>query len=217
MFDAIFWDNDGVLMDTERLYFCANVEALARVGIDLTLETFRDVSLRRGQSVLKPVLSGEHELRQWRDARYLDLLAQQARVIPGVHETLKMLKGHVPMAIVTGCRRVHFMQMHRRSGILPYFDFFLTREDYINAKPDPEPYLKACARAGFSPENCLAVEDSQRGVISAASAGLRTAVIPGALDRDGDFRAAHLLLDSVTQIPALFGLSLHDGQRPASK
>ena len=110
------------------------------------------------------------------------------------------------MAIVTSCRRENFLQMHRESGLLGYFDFILTREDYGASKPDPEPYRTACARAGLHPGRCLAIEDSERGVTAAARAGLAVAAIPGAMNQGGDFSAARWLLDGIHQLPALLGL-----------
>ncbi len=205
MFAAIFWDNDGVLMETEHLYYRANAEALAQAGVELTLETFREISLRRGESVLQLAPVDERELRSFRDERYRELLAHEARVISGVTGTLERLHGRVPMAIVTSCRRENFLHMHRRSGLLGYFDFVLTREDYGASKPDPEPYLTACARAGLPPGACLAVEDSERGVTAAALAGLTVAAIPGRLNHGGDFGAAHWRLDSVAELPDLIG------------
>jgi beta-phosphoglucomutase-like phosphatase (HAD superfamily) len=96
--------------------------------------------------------------------------------------------------------------MHRASWLLGYFDFILTREDYSASKPDPEPYRTACARAGLHPGRCLAIEDSERGVTSAARAGLAVAAIPGDLNRGGDFGAARWLLDSIIDLPALLQL-----------
>ena len=206
MFRAIFWDNDGVLMETEHLYYRANAEALAGMGIELTQEMFSDISLRRGESVLALAGDGEAELRPIRDALYRELLTEDAHVIPGVEETLGRLHGLLPMAIVTSCRRENFLHMHRRSGLLPFFDFILTREDYTASKPDPEPYLTACIRAGFAPSACVAVEDSERGVIAASSAGLAVAAIPGLLDCNGNFSSACWRLESVTQLPGLLGL-----------
>jgi HAD superfamily hydrolase (TIGR01509 family) len=203
VFKAIFWDNDGVLMETEHLYYCANAEALARCGVELTAEMFRRVSLERGESVLALAGGAEDELRTWRDRRYHDLLGSQAKVIPGVHDTLSRLHGRLPMAVVTSCRRQHFERMHRGSGLTGYFDFILTREDYRNSKPDPEPYLTACRRAGLLPGECLAVEDSQRGVASAARAGLAVAAIPGELNRGGDFSPARWVLEDVLQVTGL--------------
>jgi HAD superfamily hydrolase (TIGR01509 family) len=110
------------------------------------------------------------------------------------------------MAIVTSCTRDNFLQMHRTSGLLGYFDFILTREDYGASKPDPEPYLTACLRAGLDPVRCLAIEDSERGVTSAARAGLSVAAIPGEMNRGGDFTAARWLLDAIHELPKLLNL-----------
>jgi HAD superfamily hydrolase (TIGR01509 family) len=203
MFAAIFWDNDGVLMETEHLYYRANAEALARAGVELTLDTFRELSLRRGESVLQLAAAGEQDLRPWRDRRYRELLSEEAEVIPGVDETLARLYGSLPMAVVTSCRRENFLHMHRNSRLHDYFDFILTREDYGNSKPDPEPYLLACARAGHAPTNCLAVEDSERGVTAAARAGLTVVAVPGPLNRGGDFSAARWELESIVRLPDL--------------
>jgi len=219
MFDGIFWDNDGVLMETEHLYYRANAEALAQVGVELTLEEFRRISLRRGESVLDLAAgagrnnSDEAELRRVRDKIYFRLLGEEPRVIPGVQETLERLHGRLPMAIVTSCRRENFLQMHRTSGLLDYFDFILTREDYGASKPDPEPYRTACARAGLHPGRCLAIEDSERGVTSAARAGLAVAAIPGDMNRGGDFTAARWLLEGIRQLPTLLNLE----QAPAGR
>lgn len=208
MFDGIFWDNDGVLMETEHLYFRANAEALAGAGVELTMEKFCRISLRRGESVL--ALAGDDdgaELRRLRDSIYFRLLGEESRVYPGVQATLERLHGRLPMAIVTSCRRDNFLQMHRNSGLLGYFDFILTREDYRASKPDPEPYLTACVRAGLTPERCLAIEDSERGVVSASRAGLAVAAIPGELNRGGDFSAAQWLLEGVHELQDLLKVS----------
>lgn len=209
MFDGIFWDNDGVLMETEHLYYQANAEALALAGVELSLEDFCRISLRQGESVLDLAdgASDAAQLRRVRDDIYFRLLGDEARMFPGVQETLKRLHGRLPMAIVTSCRRENFLQMHRSSGLLCYFDFILTREDYAASKPDPEPYRTACARAGLHPDRCLAIEDSERGVTSAARAGLVVAAIPGAMNRGGDFSAARWLLDSIHELPPLLNLS----------
>ena len=213
MFDGIFWDNDGVLMETEQLYYRANAEALARVGVELSLDAFREISLRRGESVLElaagpgQTAGAARALRTVRDDIYFELLGTESRVIPGIPDTLAELHGRLPMAIVTSCRRENFLQMHRESGLLGYFDFILTREDYGASKPDPEPYLAACTRAGLSPGRCLAIEDSERGVTAAARAGLAVAAIPGDLNRGGDFSAARWLLNSVHDLREILTLS----------
>jgi HAD superfamily hydrolase (TIGR01509 family) len=210
MFDGIFWDNDGVLMETEHLYYQANAEALAQAGVELSLEDFCRISLRQGESVLDLAadVRDAEEVRRVRDEIYYRLLGEESRVYPGVRDTLEQLHGRLPMAIVTSCQRENFLQMHRTSGLLGYFDFILTREDYRASKPDPEPYRTACARAGLKPGRCLAIEDSERGVISASRAGLVVAAIPGDMNREGDFGAARWLLNGIHELPKLLGLDV---------
>ena len=207
MVKAIFWDNDGVLVDTERLYFQASAQVLRRVGIQLTPAAFAEISLRRGESVFDlaaHLLPAEVDrLRRSRDELYGELLQRHPTVITGVEQTLRLLHGRVRMAIVTSCRRDHFETIHRNSALLSYFDFVLAREDYRHSKPHPEPYLTALARSGLEAGECLAVEDSERGLTAACRAGLRCLAIPAGLAPDGDFSSAFKILRDVREVPAV--------------
>jgi beta-phosphoglucomutase-like phosphatase (HAD superfamily) len=99
MVEAILWDNDGVLVDTERLFFETTRRTLARVGIELSLEQFLELSMRQGRSAFK--LATERglaeqqiaELKRERDVLYSEMLRRQTRVLPGVPETLRSLHG----------------------------------------------------------------------------------------------------------------------------
>jgi HAD superfamily hydrolase (TIGR01509 family) len=206
MLRAIFWDNDGVLVDTERLYYEATRDALARAGVELREEVYEDLSLRQGRSVFE-LLSGHGadddeiaRLRAERDAHYLHLLRAPRLVIDGVEDTLRALHGRLRMGVVTSARKIHFDTIHRASGLVRYFDFVLTREDYERTKPDPEPYLKALERAGLRADECIVIEDTERGLRSATAAGMRCIVIPSALAPSGDFSAAHAVLSRVRDV-----------------
>lgn len=166
MVKAILWDNDGVLVDTEELYFSATRDVLSKVGIDLTRDLFIQISLSQGRSTLdlaaEQGLSQEviAQLRADRNRRYSDLLKGGVRVLDGVEDTLRQLYGKVAMGVVTSSRREHFEIIHRTSGLLNYFDFVLTREDYRRSKPDLDPFLTAIKRNGLKREHCIIVEDS---------------------------------------------------------
>lgn len=210
--DWLFWDNDGVLVLTEHLYYQACAEALQRADLVLELADFQDISLHRGQSVFDWGLArglpaaAIPTLKGWRDRCYAELLADAVVVAPGIQETLEKLAGRLGMAIVTSCRREHFVLMHRTTGLLDYFDFVLVREDYDKSKPHPEPYLRALERSGCQAGRGLAIEDSPRGVLAASRAGLDCIAIPGALNRGGDFQAARWQLASAGEIPNLLGM-----------
>jgi HAD superfamily hydrolase (TIGR01509 family) len=189
MITTILFDNDGVLVDTERLYMQATREVLATVGVDLTVELYISHSLTRGLNTMAlAAASGAtatevEVLRAKRNARYAELLHQTHCVIDGIEATLQSLHGRFRMGVVTGSRRDHFEIIHQKSGLLRYFDFHVTREDYENSKPAPDAYLEAMKRRTRKKEHCIAIEDSPRGCEAAVAAGLRCLVIPTALTK----------------------------------
>ena len=204
MIRAILWDNDGVLVDTEGLYFQAGYEVLATQGVELTHRDFAEQSLKKGLSVFDflPDQNAEliEQLRLERNARYSALLAEGVQVVDGVVETLETFYGRVQMGIVTGSRRDHFDIVHAKTDLLPFFDFVLAREDYEEAKPHPDAYLTAMRLHGLQPDDCVVVEDSERGCVAAAAAGLRVLAVPNALSKYGDFSSAYKILNSVRDV-----------------
>ncbi|MCX5826322.1 MAG: HAD family phosphatase [Deltaproteobacteria bacterium] len=215
MIRAVFWDNDGVLVDTEKLYFQATRELLLPAGVMLTPELFKRISLDEGRSAFdlaeeKGVPREEiNRLHAERNQRYAELLAGGVRILDGVEETLGSLRGKVIQAIVTSSRRSHFDAMHVRTGLPPFFDFILTREDYVLSKPDPEPYRLAMERSGCFPEECLVVEDSERGLRAALAAGIRCIVVPNDLTQGAAFTGAWRILPSCRQIADIVDKTLN--------
>ena len=204
---TILWDNDGVLVDTEGLYFRATRAVLKTVGIELTPEQFKDISLRRGESTF--LLAAEQGvsaediacLRAERDRIYSESLAAVLCVIDGAEEVLRSLHGRVRMGVVTSTRRRHFELVHATSGLLPFFDFVLTHEDYRQTKPHPDPYLTAVARNNLRPEECIVVEDSERGLAAATAAGLPCLIVLSDWTRDGNFGEAWGVVKSIRDVP----------------
>ena len=200
MVEAILWDNDGVLVDTERLFFESTRQTLARVGIALSLEQFLELSMRQGRSAFTLAAErgwGKQEiagLKKERDRLYSEMIRKQARLLPGVRETLRALHGHMRMAIVTSSQRQHFEALHADIGLTGYFEFALAREDYSKTKPNPEPYLLALERLGMRAAMCVAVEDSERGLAAALAAGIRCLVIPNEMTRGCSFQGATAIL-----------------------
>jgi HAD superfamily hydrolase (TIGR01509 family) len=202
----VFFDNDGVLVDTEHLYMEASRAVLAERGIDLPEAEYIELFMRQNRGLLHygEVHGWEaddlRDLRARRNDLYAAMLAHEPLILDGVEETLAALHGRVRMAIVTSSRRDHFDIIHRRTGLLRYFDFVLTDGDYAVSKPDPAPYLAAVARAGVDPRSCLVVEDSERGLASARAAGLRCVIVPSRLTRGARFNGAWRVLDDVRDV-----------------
>jgi len=209
MIKAIFWDNNGVLVDTEHLYFEASRDALRQVGIELSMAQFAHISLGLGKSSLclatQQGISDDTlaTLRQYINQRYAELLQNGAAPMDGATATLAALHGNVAMAIVTSSRRDHFDLIHRNNGLLSFFDFILTREDYLHSKPNPEPYLKALKLSGLLAEECLVIEDTRRGLEAAHGAGLRCVVMPNRLTPDNTFEDAFGVICELQEITQL--------------
>lgn len=210
--DVVLFDNDGVLVDTEPLFFRATRDVLATVGVDLDEAAYRAISLVRGANMFelaaaRGVSRDEIQaLRRRRDARYSESIRSGVEVLPGVRATLARLRGLRPMAVVTSAERWDFDGVHEQTGLLPHFEFVLASGDYARHKPHPDPYLAAAARFGVAPERCLVIEDTQRGVEAAHAAGMRCIAIPQPLSRASDFGRAQCVLDSMVELLGVMGL-----------
>ena len=79
-------------------------------------------------------------------------------------------------------------------------DFVLTREDYTQSKPHPEPYLTAMKRHGLRPDQCIIVEDSERGLAAATAAGVDCIIVLSEWTRDGDFAKATAVVDNISGV-----------------
>jgi HAD superfamily hydrolase (TIGR01509 family) len=208
VFDAILFDNDGVLVDTEHLYFRANQEALAGVGIDLDAAAYVQLFLREGTGAWH--LARERgvgaaaidALRAARDRRYFELVTGADVVIPGVADIVPALARRYRLAIVTSSEPAPFARTHARTGLLPHFELVLAQGDYARSKPEPDPYLRAVERLGVSAERCLVIEDSERGLRAAKAAGLCCWVVPSALTAGGRFDDADAVLDNLAAAAA---------------
>lgn len=206
----LLWDHDGVLVDTERVYFAATRESLGGLGVQLDQATYLKF-MAHGRSCWDLAL--EHglpesvvlEARRERDRRYQDLLRVETIEIDGVMDVLAELGSQYRMAIVSMSKRADFAVIHDSRRIRPFFEFVINREDCREAKPAPDPYLRALERFRAAPSEALAIEDSSRGLSSARSAGLDCAIIRSDFTATQDFAGAWRVLDSIRELPDALG------------
>ncbi|RJQ51155.1 MAG: HAD family phosphatase [Desulfobacteraceae bacterium] len=219
MYSAVLWDNDGVLVDTEKYYFLATRMILSEVQVELTEALFCELFLVQSKGAWHLAAEkgvsqeGLELLRSRRNELYLRMLCGEEIAVAGVEDTLQRLAGKFRMAIVTSSHRDHFDAIHRRTGFLKYFDLVLTREDYRHSKPDPEPYLRATELLKVDPQFALAIEDSKRGLTAAKRAGLACWAIPNRLSSIGDFAEADRVLTDVREVAALLLPGSHPPMR----
>jgi HAD superfamily hydrolase (TIGR01509 family) len=197
MIEAVLWDNDGVLLDTETLFYQTTRSAFDRLGLELTQEVWGKHYLGEGKSSreIAALLGATDACRvasamAERNKEYRQVLGQPPPLRPRVRETLSELAGRVRMAIVTGCHRDQLELMHRSSGLLGFFEAIVTGDECSNPKPHPELYLAGLKALAIRPEGCVAVEDSPRGLASSRAAGVPCVVVPTDLTRRLNFDGA---------------------------
>lgn len=204
---GVLWDNDGVLVDTERLFYQANRELFLRLGVDLSEQQFFDWYLADNCGAWHLVTSLQltnekiEQLRGARNVRYAQLLAgADVRPVAGVEAVLADLAPRLAMGVVTSSNGDHFRQIHEKLGLLRHFRFALTSEHYADSKPAPEPYLLGLERLGLAAAQCVVVEDSPRGLQAATAAGLRCIVLRHLLTRHYGFPGAWKVVDHMGEL-----------------
>ena len=201
----ILLDHDGVLVDTEPLYYRATRACLADLGVELDLPEYLAL-MADGASAwerARPLGASDADIergRQRRNALYRELLVSEPIAIEGVEEALAELRRHCRLAIVTTSLPEDFAVIHRDRNIVPLVDFVLTREAYRRSKPHPDPYLAALARFGIGPATALAVEDSERGLRAAVAAGLDCATVHHPFTASQDFSLATWRVGSLAEL-----------------
>lgn len=217
-YDAVIFDMDGVLIDTEQLYKQAMQSACRSFGVEMSDAFFmRQVGIASdmARELLRSEFGDSFPLDDY-DRHVHDgmiaLMADGVPIKPGVPEFLAALKDNdVPIAVATSTARPAALERLTRGGLISFFDHIVTRDDVSKPKPDPEPYLTAAQRLGMDPANCIAIEDSHNGVRSAHGAGMRVIMVPDLLTASEEIAAlCHAVMDTMAHV---HGSVLEDAAR----
>ena len=204
----ILFDNDGVLVETEKWYFEANKKALKLLGLNLEMEFYQNIMVKGGSAFELALLHNiEHNIiekhRNIRDSFYQEFITTKDISIQNVKDTLKELSKRYKMAIVTTSRRVDFELIHKNSGITNFMDFVLCVEDYKRAKPHPDPYLKGLEKFNSKDFEAIVVEDSQRGLESSKRANIDCIVVKNEFTQKQDFSKADYFINNIEELKKL--------------
>jgi HAD superfamily hydrolase (TIGR01509 family) len=192
---AVVFDMDGLLVDTETVVFEAMQATARNAGRDLPFEVFKLMvglpHVLSDQIVLEH-FGDECDLTAWRAGvreNFYRIAEAGVALKAGVRELLDVLDARrLPRAVATSSNRESVQHSLGQHGLLTRFDAFVTRDEQVNHKPHPEPFLKAAAALGVDPRDCLALEDSHNGVRAAAAAGMMTVMVPDMLDPTEEMR-----------------------------
>jgi beta-phosphoglucomutase-like phosphatase (HAD superfamily) len=234
---AVIFDFNGVLVDDESVHFDLFREVLAQEGVAITERDYHErylgyddrgcfaAALRdAGQSADGPRLD---ELIARKARRYVEVAERGLRFFPAAAETLETVADRWPVAICSGALRSEIEYALRRMDCLDRVAAIISAEDTDKCKPDPEGYrlaLAALRAAGdrrgplaagsgtpeeLSAADCLVIEDSLAGIVSAKGAGMRAVGVTNTYDADQLRRAgADAVVDDLAIVTPAWILSV---------
>jgi beta-phosphoglucomutase len=190
--EAIVFDFDGVLVDSEPLHFRSFRDTLAAERIDLPEHDYYTRYLGLSDRAAFELIGAEY-LRPWVADQVAALMARKAvrfeqlertsvLSAPGADVLVKEAADAVPIAVASGARREEVVRILDRIGLRRYFTAIVAAEDVAASKPAPDAYLEALRRLStaartITPSRSVAIEDSVRGLESARAAGLKTVAV----------------------------------------
>jgi beta-phosphoglucomutase len=207
---AVVFDFDGVLADSEPLHLQAYQALLEPQGIHLDKDTYCERYLGYDdEGALQRIaednglLLGDEELELLvvEKGRVLEALVGARDVLyPGAVECVRRLAAAFPVGIASGALRADIDLMLRGAGIQDLFRFIVAAGDTDRTKPAPDPYLRAAELHGVPAAACVAIEDSRWGLESARAAGMRTIAITHTYPHTALAGSADRVVDSLTEL-----------------
>jgi len=193
MFKAIVFDFDGVITDTEPVHMQAWLQVFAPLGISFEKEEYdryylgfndRDFLDAVGRTHNRAFMSDEKaKLIPIKLKQSLKLLNKEIPLMKGVQEFVERSSKNTLLAICSGANKEEVYFVLRQLGWYEFFDPIVTQEDVIRGKPDPEGYKLAWTKlrerigGDLKPSDCLAIEDSPKGIAAARAAGMKCLAI----------------------------------------
>lgn len=192
--DAVLFDFDGVIVDSEPVHFAGFARVLHGHGIELTWDLYRERYLGYDDHDCFAAVCADHgaavdeagtaAMIAAKTAVVQEALASSVRALPGAVELIASLQdAGVPLAICSGALRSEIEIAARRVGVLDRFRTVVAAEDVAHGKPDPAGYrlalerLRAATGRPLRPARSLAIEDSPAGIEAANGAGLRVLAV----------------------------------------
>lgn len=199
---AVAFDMDGLMFETESVYWRSAEVLLGRRGFKYTRELCDAVMGRPPEYAFKSFIAAYSLPDDWRALQreseeiFVELLADGYETQPRLVELLDILDAReIARCVCTSSARRIADEVLKKDGIGERFDFIVTSDDVARGKPDPEIYLSASRRLGARPQDTLVLEDSVAGSEAARAAGSPCCMLRARHNANADFSRAKVVVD----------------------
>ena len=212
MIKAVIFDMDGILIDTEKWMNVYWQQAAKEAGFEVTREdglAIRSLAGKYAGPYLRGIFGESFDYEAIRERRK-ELMREHIAKYgiekkPGVDDILSYLaEKNMKRAVATATDPERTKQYLTQIGIYDKFDKIVSATTVENGKPQPDVYLYACEQIGEKPEDCIAVEDSPNGILSAYRAGLSVVMVPDLTEPDEE--TAKMLYARIDTVSGLKGI-----------
>lgn len=201
----MIFDLDGLLADTEKLHLSAYRTAFSDLGFELSDEEYANHWIRCGQGTdafiaQKNLAVDPNFVRREKSRLYKKLVSSSAQPMPGARELLGALQGRKPMGLATSS---HPKDAYAVLKALDFEDFFCcvaTKGSVERIKPYPDIFLYVAKEMNMPPENCVVLEDAEKGILAADAAGMKSIAVPNIHTMSNDFSKATLIVNSLEEV-----------------
>ena len=195
-FDAIVFDMDGVIFDSEKCVLDCWIELADKYGIPDIKKNFlacTGTNAAKTREIMMEAYGPDFDYDGFAKEASVNFHSKYDNgnlpMKPGVFELLDHLKEiDKRIALASSTRLATVEHQLKHAGVYDYFDEIITGDMVTKSKPDPEIYLLACEKIGIAPSRCYAIEDSYNGIRSAYSGGLRPIMVPDLLPADDEMK-----------------------------
>ena len=184
-FDAVIFDMDGLLVDTEKLSYDSFITIAQANKQQFLIEDYQQLIGRNaetGINILRDLLSKDIDAKKFKAdwlGEYRKLLADGVDLKPGAKPILERLtEMKIPRGVATSSSAANARTVLRQVGLLKFIPHLTGGDEVAAGKPAPDVYLDIAKKLGVKASRCIAFEDSETGVVAAFAAGMRVIQIP---------------------------------------
>jgi HAD superfamily hydrolase (TIGR01509 family) len=206
MIKAVIFDMDGVIVDSEPINYEVIRITFEKAGVKISKKEFIEEWVVKGTGSREAIKRHDikmslEDLQKIKKKIYLDVLKRKVKLKPDAKRTIINLHKKYKLALASQGHRYNVDIIVKKFKLSKFFQAIIGKQDVNKGKPNPEIFLKASKELKVKPEECLVIEDTEKGIIAAKRAGMICIAVPDSwTKRYNDFSKADLVVNLLGEI-----------------